>query len=182
MSSDQSPPWQLSIASDGREPAAKQTEPARAGSKAASDNSSWGKKLVLLVDADTHSRESRAKVMRTLGVTVHCASGARGARSRLESGSYDLVLVDLGDDVDAAEQLVQEIRSRKPRQLVAFLVGSPLFVATSLKDNRKRPPQVSPRSPTVVPAQKAITPAARVLDFGRKVRDAEAEQLLDDTA
>ncbi len=91
----------------------------------------WSRKTVLLVDVHSRTRESRSKIMRTLGVTVHCASSAGSARSRLEAGTYNLVLIDLGTDRAGAESLVQEIKLKNPRQLIAFLVGSPLFVATS---------------------------------------------------
>jgi CheY-like chemotaxis protein len=134
----------------------------------------------LLVDSNARSRESRAKVMRTLGTIVHCASNARAAHSRFEAGPYNLVLVDLGADIEGAEQLAQGIRSKKPGQLVGFLVGSPLFVAKSLKQKANRPPQVPAVS--AVPIQKTTMPARMVVDFGQKIRDAEAEQVLDDIA
>lgn len=91
------------------------------------------KKSVLLVDSNRHSRESRAKVMRTMGVRVVCADNACSARVRLVKEKYNLILVDLGPDVTAAESLVSEIRTKNSRQLVGFLVGSPLFVAQSLE-------------------------------------------------
>lgn len=132
------------------------------------------KKLVLLVDVNAQTREARAKVMRTLGVTVHCASSARGARARLESGVYNLILVDLGADTEGAEALVQEIRLKAPRQLVAFLVGSPLFVATSLRGKDVRPPRLlRPVGPSH--ASEAITPA-KPFDFGQKIKEAEGKK------
>ena len=133
------------------------------------------KKVVLLVDVDPETRESRAKIMRTLGVTVHCASSARGARSKMDSGAYNLILVDLGTDSEAAETLVQEIRLKHPRQLVAFLVGSPLFVAKSLRKNdvsRSRVPQ--PIVPSTV--SKVIT-HDKAFNFGQKIRDAQGEEV-----
>lgn len=145
------------------------------GETQASGNLSMLKKLVLLVDVNSQTRDSRAKVMRTLGVTVHCASSPRGARSKLEAGAYDLILVDLGADTEGAEALVQEIRLKNSRQLVAFLVGSPLFVATSLNRKGARPSRVlRPLRPSPVP--KANTPA-KTFDFGQKVKDAEAEEV-----
>ena len=91
------------------------------------------KKSVLLVDSNRRSRESRAKVMRTMGVRVVCADNACSARVRLVNEKYNLILVDLGQDVTAAESFVSEIRTKNSRQLVSFLVGSPLFVAQSLE-------------------------------------------------
>lgn len=123
------------------------------------------KKTVLLIDVDATTRDARSKVMRTLGVTVHCAASATGARQKLESGSYNLVLVDLGSDVEGAKSFVEEIRSKNSRQLVAFLVGSPLFVATSLADTIGSVP--------IEPAKKPEAPASPAFDFGQKIRDAE---------
>ncbi len=133
------------------------------------------KKLVLLIDVNSETRESRAKVMRTLGVTVHCASTPRGARSKLDSSAYDLVLVDLGADTEGAEALVQEIRQQSPRQLVAFLVGSPLFVATSLDGKGARPSRVLPA--TSPAADPKATASGKTFDFGQRVKDAQAEQV-----
>ncbi len=133
------------------------------------------KKVVLLIDVNPETRESRAKVMRTLGVTVHCASSARGARSKMDSGAYNLILVDLGADSDAAEALVQEIRLKDPRQLVAFLVGSPLFVAKTLRGKGNLPSRV-PRPVAPPPVSKPLT-ANKPFDFGQKIKDAEAGQV-----
>lgn len=133
------------------------------------------KKLVLLIDVNANTRESRAKVMRTLGVTVHCASSARSARSKMDAGTYNLILVDLGADRNGAESLVQEIRLKHPRQLVAFLVGSPLFVAKSLRHEGVSPSQVV-QSIVPSPASRAIT-GAKPFDFGQKIKDAEATQV-----
>lgn len=134
---------------------------------------SWSKKTVLLVDVNPRTRESRTKIMRSLGVTVHCVSSPGGARTRMESGTYNLILVDLGRDRAAAESLVQEIKLKNPRQLVAFLVGSPLFVATSLSaDGERRPRVVPPLRPIPI----VSTPVNR-FDFGQKIKDAEAKEI-----
>ncbi len=131
-------------------------------------------KLVLLVDVNAETRDSRAKAMRTLGVTVHCASSARGARSKLDSGAYNLILVDLGADSDGAEALVQEIRLKDSRQLVAFLVGSPLFVAKSLRNKGVSPSRVA-QSIAPSSVSKAMT-NDKTFDFGQRIKDAEAEE------
>lgn len=132
------------------------------------------KKTVLLVDVDSATRDTRSKVMRMLGVTVHCAATVTTARQKLEIGSYNLVLVDLGSDVERARAFVNEIRAKNPRQLVAFLVGSPLFVATSLD----RRPAVSLKlvPPRTAPAPNADSPSP-ASNFGQKIREAEAEQI-----
>jgi len=144
--------------------------PAR--SKAAFRKPTWENKLVLLVDTNSRTRESRAKIMRALGVTVHCAASAGTAHSRLATAKYNLVLVDLGRDLDGAELLAKEIKDKNPRQRVAFLVGRPLYVATSLKRDglsRQHPPVESIQ-------QKTKSSTVTGSDFGQKIRDAEAEQ------
>ncbi len=135
----------------------------------------WMKKLVLLVDVNSRSRDSRAKIMRALGVTVHSAATVRSARLKLASEKYSLVLVDLGSDDKGAESLAQEIKLKDPRQRVAFLVGSPLFLATSLDAKRKRTTS-RPASRVAAPVRAPDTPAAK-FDFGQKIRDAEAKQV-----
>lgn len=145
------------------------------GSRPTSRNLSLMKKTVLLIDVDVTTRDARSKVMRTLGVTVHCAASATGARQKLESGSYDLVLVDLGSDLEGARSLAEEIRSKNSRQLVAFLVGSPLFVATSLGDKIASLPKPLPLQNE--PAKKPKAPASPAFDFGQKIRDAEAKDI-----
>lgn len=140
------------------------------------DNKFWlTKKTVLLIDVDSVTREARSKVMRTLGVTVHCAASVSGARQKLESGSYNLVLLDLGSDTEGAKSLAEEIRAKNSRQLVAFLVGSPLFVATSLDGEAVASPRV--RTPRTEPAHKPDPVASSDFDFGQKVRDAEGQSL-----
>ena len=139
-----------------------------------SDGISMLKKVVLLVDVNAHRRESRAKIMRSMGVTVHCASSVRGAWSKMDSGAYNLILVDLGADSERAELLVQEIRLKDPRQLVAFLVGSPLFVAKSLRPKGASPLRVSQSiAPSAVLKAKANE---KPFDFGQKIKDAEAQE------
>jgi CheY-like chemotaxis protein len=133
-----------------------------------------GKKTVLLVDSNWPSRESRAKVMRERGVHVDCVSNVAAARGRLAVETYNLILVDPGRNVSAAEMLVQEIRTRNARQLVRFLVGSPLFIATSLSGHKPRP------QPAIVSPENPGTPVTNSIDFGQKIRDVEAEETADE--
>ena len=135
----------------------------------------WRKKTVLLVDSNLRSREARAKVMRTKGVLVDCAASADVARVRLAAEKYNLILVDLGRDTGVAESLVQEIRSKNSRQLVGFLVGSPLFVAQSLSGAGSRPRRAA--APAIVATTESPSePAVADVDFGQRIRDAEAEE------
>jgi CheY-like chemotaxis protein len=171
MSGDQQGEWQASI---GNEVGVAEHKAAGPGESAAAPRaSSWQNKTVLLIDTNPHTRDSRAKIMRTLGVTVDCVANVETAHLRLATGKYNMVLVDLGRDINGAELLEREIKGRNPRQLVAFLVGRPLLVSTSLKrdgTNRQRP-----QGP-VAATPKQSAPARAAMDFGQKIRDAEAEQ------
>lgn len=132
------------------------------------------KKTVLLIDLDSTTREARSKVMRAMGVTVHCAATMAGARQKLEAGSYDLVLLDLGPDVEAAKSLAQEVKARNSRQLVAFLVGRPLYVSMTLDE----PPVASKvRAQRMATVHKSESPAASIFDFGQKIREAETKRI-----
>lgn len=124
-------------------------------------------KLVLLVDCDPHRRESRAKVLRSFGVEVHCAASASAARMLLQGAAYNLVLLDPERDHAGAEYLAREIRSVNPRQVIGFLVGSPLFVTKSLGGKSFSLPRPAPTA--------AVPSGRKQMDFGQKIRDAEAE-------
>lgn len=135
------------------------------------------KKTVLLVDSDLRSREARAKAMRSLGVAVDSVACAETARVRLANEQYNLILVDLGRDNLAAESLVNEIRTRNSRQLVRFLVGRPLYVAKSLNGGNASSEGYTPVPPTARRSRrKPLTPVVSTLDFGQRIRAAEAEE------
>jgi CheY-like chemotaxis protein len=92
---------------------------------------SWTKKTILIVDVHAESRDSRSKIMRTLGVVVHSVASAETAMSRFDLRPYDLVLIDLGSNIKGAEDLAEALRAKKPGVVIGFLIGSPLFVARS---------------------------------------------------
>ena len=173
MSSPRSLQWQASIgdsaqqqrhnfASGSATPGGPSREPAAIGAPA------WVRKSVLLVDSNRQTRDSRAKTMRARGIRVDCVATAASARARLAAEKYNLILVDLGRDVTAAELLVGEIRTRNSRQLVGFLVGSPMFIAQSLGKH----------GPVSVPA--AVQPSGDAGgpgdNFGRTTGKTETEQ------
>lgn len=128
-------------------------------------------KVVLLVDGNPRTRESRAKVLRTLGVDVHTVATTATARARLAAMKFDLVLVDPGRDSNDAESLLAEIRGNNRKQRVAFLVGRPLYVASSLKRSSSPVTPAISDVPKINPQLK--TPA--LTDFGQRIKDAEAE-------
>jgi CheY-like chemotaxis protein len=89
------------------------------------------KKRVLLVNTDAPHRDLRAKIMRKLGVEVDCAADITEARSLWQADSYRLVLVDVRNDSTNVQEFCDEVRSAKPPQTVAFLVGKPDYLAIS---------------------------------------------------
>jgi len=88
-----------------------------------------GKRRILLVDTYANKRDLRAKIMRKLGVEVDCAADITEARALWQADSYSLVLVDVRNDSVNVQEFCSEIRSAKPPQAVAFLVGKPEYLA-----------------------------------------------------
>lgn len=156
--------WQASIGNDAG--IHDETTAANATIKPKLASADLLNKVVLLVDSNPRTRESRAKVLRTMGVTVHSAANAASARARLENSRFNLILVDLGRDVEGAESLVAEIRLKNHKQRVAFLVGKPLYVASALRREVSAPPAA-----VKVPFEASETPA--LTEFGKRIKDAE---------
>jgi len=88
-----------------------------------------GKRRILLVDTYANKRDLRAKIMRKLGVEVDCAADITEARALWQADSYSLVLVDVRNDSVNVQEFCSEVRSAKPPQAVAFLVGKPDYLA-----------------------------------------------------
>src|SRR5712692_7132338 len=89
------------------------------------------RKRVLLVDTYATKRDLRSKIMRKLGVDVDCAANITEARSLWQADSYSLILVDVHNDAVNVQEFCDEVRSAKPPQSVAFLVGQPEYLAGS---------------------------------------------------
>lgn len=87
------------------------------------------KKRVLLVDASTTKRNLRAETMRKLGVDVDCAGDIGEARAWWRADLYNLVLIDLENEMGHRDKFCEEIRSATPPQQMAFLVGKPDYLA-----------------------------------------------------
>jgi CheY-like chemotaxis protein len=94
------------------------------------------RKRVLLIDTYATKRDLRSKIMRKLGVDVDCAADITEARALWQAGSYSLILVDVYNDSVNVQEFCDEVRSAKPPQSVAFLVGKPEYLAVSpVSDN-----------------------------------------------
>ncbi|HKC70708.1 MAG TPA: response regulator [Terriglobales bacterium] len=89
------------------------------------------KKRILLVVSDDVRRDLRARVLRKLGADVECAADISEARSLWRADFYNLVLFDVVRDARNAEEFCAEVKTAKPPQAVAFLVGKPDYIAAS---------------------------------------------------
>lgn len=83
---------------------------------------------VLLVDADPGMRKLRLASMTRVGISVCCASDAVQARLLLRESSYDLVLIDLPRDRQAALKLRDDMKEDRPEQCIRFFVGKPSYL------------------------------------------------------
>jgi len=97
------------------------------------------KKRVLLVDASHPKRDLRAGIMRKLGIDVDCAADIGEARSWWRAALYDLVLVNMEKGLGHRDRFCEDIRTAKPPQRLAFLVGKPEYLADSPNANEALP-------------------------------------------
>jgi CheY-like chemotaxis protein len=89
------------------------------------------KKRVLLVDSSPAKRDLRAEIMRKLGMDVDCAADISEARCWWRADLYDLVLINIGNELGPRNKFCEDIRSATPPQQLAFLVGKPEYLAES---------------------------------------------------
>jgi hypothetical protein len=87
------------------------------------------KRRVLLVDESATKRELRAETMRKLGIDVDCAADIGEARSWWRAALYNLVLMNVENDLGHRDKFCDEVRGATPPQQLAFLVGGPDFLA-----------------------------------------------------
>ena len=89
------------------------------------------KKRVLLLDTSAHKRDLRASIMRKLGMEVDCAADIAEARSWWRADLYDLVLINMEKGRGHRDRFCDDMRSARPPQRLAFLVGEPGYLANS---------------------------------------------------
>ena len=99
------------------------------------------KKRVLLIDTSQAKRELRAEVMRKFGMEVDCAADIAEARSWWRAALYDLVLINMEKGMGYRDQFCDDIRSAKPPQRFAFLVGQPEYLAQCPAADEEMPVQ-----------------------------------------
>ncbi len=89
------------------------------------------KKRVLLVGTSCRKQDLRGEAMRRLGMEVDCAADIVEARSWWRADLYDLVLMDTSRGLDGSDIFCDDIRGATPPQQLAFLVGSPAYLAAA---------------------------------------------------
>lgn len=89
------------------------------------------KRRVLLVDTSATKRDLRAETMRKLGVEVDCAADISEARIWWRADLYNLVLIDMENELGHRDKFCEDIRNATPPQQFAFLVGKPEYLAAS---------------------------------------------------
>jgi hypothetical protein len=99
------------------------------------------RKRVLLVDVSAAKRELRAEAMRKLGVDVDCACDIAEARSWWRPDLYDLVLMNMENELGHRDKFCEDVRGATPPQQLAFLVGKPEYLANSPNSDAAPSPQ-----------------------------------------
>ena len=99
------------------------------------------RKRVLLVDVSSAKRELRAEAMRKLGVDVDSACDIPEARSWWRPDLYDLVLINMENELGHRDKFCEDIRGATPPQQLAFLVGKPEYLASSPTSDAAPSPQ-----------------------------------------
>ncbi|HEY6185713.1 MAG TPA: response regulator [Terriglobales bacterium] len=87
------------------------------------------KNRVLLVDTCSEKRELRSDAMRKLGMDVDCASDINEARSWWRPDVYDLILMNVENEIEQRDKFCDDMRAATPPQQLAFLVGKPKYLA-----------------------------------------------------
>jgi len=84
---------------------------------------------ILLMDANAERRALRKKIMALRGVEIIGASDLVEAASIWHRERYDMVLIDIRRDHYGCMAWRNEIKKEAPKQIVAFLVGKPGYLA-----------------------------------------------------
>src|SRR5881396_3024853 len=97
------------------------------------------KRRVLLVDTSPSKRELRAETMRRLGLDVDCAADISEARSWWRADLYNLVLINMQNELGCRDKFCEDVRGAIPPQQLAFLVGKPDYLAELPNADRETP-------------------------------------------
>jgi CheY-like chemotaxis protein len=88
-------------------------------------------KRILLLDADSTSRDNRAKAIRDRGAHVDCAADGVEARALWSPGSHELVLIEFRSAGVEADDFYQYARTASPKQKFGFYLEGPPYLTLS---------------------------------------------------
>lgn len=86
-------------------------------------------KRILLMVTNRSRRNLRATVYRNAGIEVVCATHIGDARELWHPKAYDLVLFEVGSDLEGSVALSSDMKAACPGQKIAWLVGEPEFLS-----------------------------------------------------
>jgi len=146
------------------------------------------KKRVLLIDSSRSKRDLRAESMRKLGVNVDCAADIEEARSWWRADLYNLVLMNVENELGHRDKFCDDIRGTSPEQQFAFLVGKPEYLANVPGEDATGFAQASASEHTgakeldgsgLVPLQWGLLEASRRISAARTASHARTRALRD---
>jgi len=134
------------------------------------------KKRVLLVDGSTKKRDLRAEIMRKLGIDVDCAANVSEARSWWRPDLYNLVLMNIENELGHRDRFCEDLRCATPPQQLAFLVGKPEYLADSPGADGVCLGQEEDYAAAAFPAEARATPPANGSSLPQRWGILEASQ------
>ncbi len=123
-------------------PSSNASSPTSASSNAASPARPEPKpagKRILIIDSEPTRRKERVAALKQRGFVVYPALKIEEARSRCRRGGYDLIIVSIAANVEAATQLCGEITQGNARQQVLLMSpgGAPVGEHDVVSDDPK---------------------------------------------
>jgi len=86
---------------------------------------------ILLLDANSNSREARTKALRDRGAQVDCAAGAEDARIVWKPGSHEVVLIEFRNAGEEIHDFYRYARLNSRKQKFGFYVDGPPYLTRS---------------------------------------------------
>jgi CheY-like chemotaxis protein len=128
---------------------------------------------ILLLDANSRRGELRAAHLRETGAEVRYARSNEDAFFLLQESRYDLVLVEMRNNIAVGQHFCAAVRLDKPGQRIAFYVDGPKCISWLPPDVTAAPAPVQPQMQikAVVSAAKLAMPeGGRLLEAGWRIR------------
>jgi len=110
------------------------------------------RRRILLIDENFRRLNLLTTILRNHEVEVHPASRMDDAKSLWKNIPYDLLLLAAPENSEQAVRFSLQVRSSKPRQRIALLVGPPAYVREIGRPAGK-PRPVLPSAPVESPSR-----------------------------